>query len=624
MFQLRKRNELGSAQRGRRGIAIGATLASSAIAVLSVAGIAGATTTPQSHYKYTNYTQTAYNNLIIGSGSSTTYDMMQSLDTLFNNVPGCVITSGSVANAPTKKLQELNYACEHSTKVGTTTKVLEQVPGNAYLDNPINDVAVEEPPMGSSNGIAALELGRVYTTSTYGKTFSTSVTATKGQIAPINFARSSRTKSSHDTKGLQFVAYAKDGVAPFYFTEFGGTKTPQAKVAATLSATKLAQIFKGAIYDWGQLGSKTSEPIFVYSAQTGSGTQATMKTFLKVANTGTTINPTSSSRLVNCKDPVTPGTTVVATDKGTLSKPGTFEHVVSGALHALTAPGTCKGPTVIFENEDASILANAASSHTTWSPIAKAWYAEQAGTTGLSPVGNAIFFYSYGKFAEQCAGLKQQFSYSDKSKVITSNTKAGTHCGSVALPTGDKVTLAKVGGYAATPATIMGGTFPIIRYLNNVYSNGADSNFPKATAATLNYMSEVGFICKTQTTTGTQGVKAATTFTAPSGTGSTKDIVDPATGLWYHDEIFNAIIQAGFIPLDATVGTTIGSITDGSAAIEDAAAGTHTAYSILNATVGGSKYGATYLMGGTNHSISSASDPKGYCIVTDTTGNTAT
>ena len=133
----------------RHKLAIGASTVGAALATLAMAAPAGTVTPPTN----VNYPAAAANNLIVGSGSSTDYQMMIGMDSLFNQVPGCVITSGSVTGAPSKASQELNYACE--TNSGGTA--LEQVPGTAYLDNPINDVAVEEPPMGSSNGIAQLE-----------------------------------------------------------------------------------------------------------------------------------------------------------------------------------------------------------------------------------------------------------------------------------------------------------------------------------------------------------------------------------------------------------------------------------------------------------------------------------
>jgi hypothetical protein len=147
-----------------------------------------------------------------------------------------------------------------------------------------------------------------------------------------------------------------------------------------------------------------------------------------------------------------------------------------------------------------------------------------------------------------------------------------------------------------------------------VYSNGQNPNLPEATAATLNYVSDVGFLCKSQTIDGTGTDTAA------------NEIVDPSTGVWYHTEIFNTIFGNGFIPVDATGGATQSTVADGPPAPE-LATGTPGGYSLLNATVGSSTYGATYLGAAapgqtTNTSISTASNPVGYCIVSNTDGNT--
>jgi hypothetical protein len=170
-----------------------------------------------------------------------------------------------------------------------------------------------------------------------------------------------------------------------------------------------------------------------------------------------------------------------------------------------------------------------------------------------------------------------------------------------------------VNGIALNPETVVTHTWPIDRYLNNVYSNGHNANIPTATAATLNYVSEIGFVCKTQTVTGKPGKKPKNTFTKPYAS-TTKDITDPASGLWYHDEIFNAIIANGFIPLDVTASTTYASISDGTPQLEDVHA-SQTGYSLLSTAPGGE----TYLMTGTNKSITKKADPIGYCLVHSTT-----
>ena len=461
----------------RRKLAIGVTAAGAALAAVSMATAAGAATPPAN----VNYTTSTANNTIVGSGSSTDYQMMIGMDNLFNQVPGCVITSGSVSGAPSKGSQELNYSCEVSTGVaGTPTAgtTLEQVPGNAYLDNPINDVAVEEPPMGSSNGIAQLELGRNQANTGIGTTFTST---TPEQVSAINYARSSRDPSgANDVQGLNFVAYAKDGVAPLIFTEFSSAKTSFGKNIATagLTTAEIQDIWNGTIYDWGQIsGDKDSAPIFVYSAQEGSGTQATFKTFLGY-------DPSAASNKVNCTDPVTPGTKVTetATKNAAATFPGwnystsapawaTGDGPTSTGGSATGEVTNCLGPDVIFENETASIVANATS--TTEDSIASAW---ATANHSASPVGDSIFFYSFGKFNLQCEGLKEQVSYIDKSKSIIADYKAGTNCGTVpAKSDNDNFALTPVNGVTANAQTILattGTVYPIDRFLYNVYSNG--------------------------------------------------------------------------------------------------------------------------------------------------------
>jgi ABC-type phosphate transport system substrate-binding protein len=611
MLNKRKGDGRSSSWKGRRRkLALGATALGS-IAAVGLALPAGAAVTPPTGV---TYPAPAANNVIVGSGSSTTYNMMQSLDTLFNQVPGCVITSGSVSGAPSKANQELDFSCEQNSSSVT----LEQVPGNAWMDNPINDVATEAPAIGSSNGIAQLELDRNSTATGIG---TTKIAGNAENVSLINFARSSRDISSaNDVQGLNFVAYAKDGVSPLVWSKVGSTVNPLVKAAVStitpipgtgnttvgLTKSELQGIYSGTIYDWGQLGAKTSGPIYVYSAQEGSGTQATFKTFLS----GTPSDP-SAVNPVNCTDPVAPGTTVF-NGPPTKTKPvPTFEKLNSAtppALVPLTVDNTtCHGADVIFENEDASIIANA----TTPDAIATAWETQNGFTSGsTAPIGNSIFFYSLGKYNLQCEGLKQQVQYFDKSKAPLVNIKVNTNCGSEALPTalaGSKLFLPWVNGVQDNPANVLGGTtpYPITRFLYNIYSNGSNPNIPVATAATLNYVSEAGFLCKAQTTNGLPS----------SGT----QIVDPFTGLWYHTEIFDSIVNSGFIPLTATAGATEASVVDGPAVPENASSGAdgNTAYALLSA--GTPQYGASYL----NSSVPTATNPSGFCLVFNTDGDTA-
>jgi hypothetical protein len=105
---------------------------------------------------------------------------------------------------------------------------------------------------------------------------------------------------------------------------------------------------------------------------------------------------------------------------------------------------------------------------------------------------------------------------------------------------------------------------------------------------------------------------------------TTNRIIDPATDTWYHTEIFNDILAQGFIPLTATAGTTVGSIVDGPPQSE----GSNNAETLLAATPAGQAYlnvneSAYNTVAGTNFpttntSISSASNPLGYCTVVST------
>jgi ABC-type phosphate transport system substrate-binding protein len=591
----------------RQKLALGASAAGAALVLVSMAAPAGAAITPHTG---ANYPAAPFNNTLVGSGSSTDYQMMIGLDALFDQVPGCVITSGSVTGAPASSSQQLNYSCETSTGVTGAPAAgltLEQQPGLAYLDNPINDAAVEEPPMGSSNGIAQLELGRNQSTGSV-------LEGTNSEnISAINYARSSRDPGSGDDKGLNFVAYARDGVAPLIFTESNSVKTSFGKTVSTagLTTAQLQDIYNGTIYDWGQIpGVKFSAPIYVYSGQEGSGTQSTFKTFLG-------FDPSAAANHVNCTDPVAPNTKVVVTPSKAAPNPtfGTWNFSSSTPAFSGTATlpnsATCLGPDVIFENEDASILANAS----TPDGIASAW---KTANGSVDPVGDSIFFYSWGKFNLQCEGLKSQTSFIDKSKTITTtsnNGKAGADCGSTPLPSTDKLTLTPVNGVAPSASSILGGgsVFPVDRFLYNIYSNGSNTNLPPATAATLNYVSEVGFLCKPQTV---------------DATAAGTKIVDPANGTWYHTEIFNTIVANGFVPVTATGGGTFATLADGAPAPENAGSGadTNTAYNMLNTGGVDAAAGTTYLGTAapgqsTNTSISTSNDPLGYCILSNTDGS---
>ena len=415
-------------KRGRHGQLFIGVVAGALGASYALAGLpAGATVT-----------NSTGNHVLIGSGSVTTYDMMQSMDILFNDSPGCTITV--TYNAPPSPE---NFACQNSAK--TLTR------GNT--ENPTNDISVQESGLGSSTGIAQLE--------NQGSGASTLKTAA------VSYARSSRALKTTDPPGLNFVAYATDGVSWFHFTKTRGVPTPSSCIS-NLTQTQLTQIFgptdaaekywtfyipKGKKEGLGcgevKNGKGVLVPAFVrvYSAQPGSGTLSTFDSYIGekseayVASQGTRYNATH----------------------------------------------------IIVENEDHSILVN-------------------------GDEANAVFFFSFGKYALECIG-KNILGCQPRTDTVQLGAINGIHA-----------TKKDILCFYNSTCTAKLPPFPLPRLLYNVYSNGSNRSFPAATPSTLNYVSEVGFICKPNTVAG-------------------RPITDINTGVSYRSEIASVIDEWGFFPV---------------------------------------------------------------------------
>jgi ABC-type phosphate transport system substrate-binding protein len=481
-------------RRGRR-VAVGGVLAGAVLTAMTVAGPAGASTTP------------AANNMIIGSGSSTTYNMMQGLDTLFNDSLGCYMT------AATGQTQALNFSC-------ATSNPGDNQVGEGYTENPVNDVATEEPALGSSAGIQQIEFGGP------GNDGDPGVGGTADPTTPVSYARSSRQFKTSDYPGMNFVAYATDGISWLSFPSVNSVNSPSNGVT-NLTTTQLTDIWNGTDTNWDQVGG-TAGSICVYAAQLSSGTESTWATDLGFAT------PTALNAYVD-SNPSLPGC-----------------DVPSGQSYANSH--------TIFENEGQDIVEN-------------------------GDEANSIFFFSYGKYQVVCK---------DKETKECANGKADT------LPV-----LGQVNGITANPTTILCDTkacttqFPITRDLFNVYSNGsfdpkvnAQFGFPAATPATINYVSEIGFLCKPQTDV------------------SKSHVLDPSTGVWYHTEILGIIKDQGFIPFPLQKKEDINSVDTPAGAV--LAADGDTTYSPDDP-----------ITGSTTKANEALSDPSGYCQAWTTDGNTA-
>jgi ABC-type phosphate transport system substrate-binding protein len=483
-------------RRGRR-VAVLGVLSGAMLTAMAISGPAGAETTP------------ATNHVIVGSGSSTTYNMMQSLDTLFNDSLGCYMTQ------PSTVTQTLNFSCASAANNPGHLQV-----GQGYTENPVNDVATEEPALGSGAGIQQLEFGGT------GNDGNPGVGGTADPTASINYARSSRQFKTSDYPGLNFVAYATDGVSWLTFPTIAGKATPSHGVA-NLTTTQLTAIWNGTDTNWDQVGG-TAGRICVYVAQLSSGTESTWASALG------------------------------------FSSPATLNAFVDGFTAAPAGCHTPKGVSyaeshTIFENEGQDIVKN-------------------------GDERNAIFFFSYGKYQVVCA------------KTRTSQ------CDDNLKPATNSLRLGRINGITATPTTILCDTaacktpFPVTRDLFNVYSNGSFKNaqfgFPAATPATINYVSEIGFLCKTQLNT--KGVH----------------VDDPSTGTWYRAEIANVITAQGFIPFPLQTREDINAVdTPASAVLKHTADKTYSPNDPI--------------IGSTTAANEKIANPKGYCQAWTTDGNTA-
>jgi ABC-type phosphate transport system substrate-binding protein len=586
-----------------------------------------------------NATGTTGNNLIIGSGSSTTYTMMQQLDTLYNGANQCTMT---IDRTGATAVQPLDFSCLTQTQE-TNGGVLNPVnPSTATTPNPFGDIAVEEPPIGSSNGILQLESARASATAynlKYGSA-SGAVNAFNG----VNFARSSRSasiSSSGDNQGLNFVAYAKDGVDWSHFTSTAAGANCSAAVGR-LTTSELKAIWQGQIWNWSQVGG-CNAPIIVFSAQEGSGTQSTWKGTL-----GTDPSAVQSSTFyANCWNN---GNTTASGNEG-----------LSLATLQTNQPtnAKCNGPIDIFENETAQLNVNAlpaqminpnstatgglnagatvsgtAGSLTavytlpgSSKPLAcnQWWLGCTSSGTGSSTVwtfnlpsatsvlARSIFFYSAGIFHHQCivsggvntattcnANNWKVLSIDPTGATTMSLGSIGTFPGTTTLQT---TGLTSAGEPATTCATVAGnpspcqptelsiltGSFPSVRSVYNVYVNGqsnATAHMNEATAATLNYIGETGFLC----------------------TPRTASITDPNTGVSYLTEIQNTILGAGFYPI--TAGAASGTVNQTPLSSEGSV-GTLGAESMYP-----SGAYAPYLA----HAGGTAAAPSGFCNFTTTSG----
>jgi hypothetical protein len=419
--------------------------------------------------------------LTVGSGSQTSYAIMNSLSSLFDTSPGCDLT------ASTSTPLQLNC--------GTTSFSAGSADGqqgfSVAAENPYNDFTVQASPIGSTNGLAEIESSANY---------------------PADYARSSSGPSSSNSNNeMNFVQYAVDGVS---WTSFKKTATGGGtahKAVKNISTTNLKAIYNYSLTctytdpsattfapanttytltdDWyclpGYAGTLTKapfeatsastgyiDPINCYISETGSGTFSTWSAY----------NGFSKTSLPNC-----------------------VNHEYNPTTHTFGAAGSATAHENLFENSMHQISLQTDAAY-------------------------ALYYFSFGKFSVICPGG------------ICEDTASGfqTQYGQIDGITANQASIQGPGAgqTAGTPLCTTGetgGCFPVTRGLYNVYNNSHASGVQvTSNQATLNFVSEYGFLCKS----------------------STKTDIDPQTNVSYRTEIETDITTQGFFPLDTSQSET--------------------------------------------------------------------
>jgi len=367
----------------RRGaVALAAATVGAASLSLAAAGTAGAAPNAS---------------LLIGSGSQTSYATMTTLSDLFNGAPGCDLTASTslplALNCGTSPITPADPGGEQGFAVSA--------------ENPYNDFTVQAPAVGSGNGATQLIDAGAGSPTTTGYT--------------ISYSRASAHKGNTTDNDVQ---YATDGVSWTTFSKVAGAATAQAKVT-TITSANLAAIWLGTLtckitkggltttynMDWICLGAKTSSPIDVYNAQTGSGTYSTWSGALGYSGAAPA------------------GITCSACEQGWVANGGSSGTMVTAHEN-------------LFENQMATIAAQ---------PDAK----------------DAIYFMSLGKYTTTCA-TKIKYKAPAYSGVCAGATADVTTLGGIDSIGATQTTVQGTGGGA-------GVTFPVTRGLYNLYNNSSAS-----------------------------------------------------------------------------------------------------------------------------------------------------
>jgi hypothetical protein len=498
--------------------------------------------------------------LLVGSGSNTAYSLMVAEGNLFNTAPGCDLTISGESDP-------VNMNCGTAPEAPGDAQTNPNAGENGFTqanENPYDDYTVQAPAVGSGSGVNQLK------------------NTVAGGFEP-NYARSSGAPSaSNGTSQQNYEAYAVDGVSWSAFKDKAvksGTKT-----TTTLYPSNYVQtITPGDIADiWqGTLAGCTKE-VGTSSSHTNKTISAMNWACLDTSTLLSTTVYAVVNKPIDCYIPQA-GSGTAGTWAGDF---GYSKSMTTGDCLADEAHGTAASHINLFENEMAEIAEG------TVNGVAN------------NDQPNAIYFFSYGKFKATCKAITAA-----KTSPVTAITGqcAGTTKGSgttqYVTQLGDINNPVSNAPQSPTQANIQAAvadglvsssTFDVTRYLYNVYNNSTATGTQAGSAnqATLNLVSEYGFLCK------------------PGTVGD----YDPITGVNYRTEIEANIKTQGFYPLDTS---DLKPFKEGS--LNDPATISDSFYSsvdpTLTAEVGTGPGSATTRGNGIpTTETNSPSDPYGFCL----------
>jgi hypothetical protein len=414
--------------------------------------------------------------LMVGSGSNTAYSLMVSEGDLFNTSPGCDLTGAG------KDAANENCGTDPVAPADAQVNTLNSGEnGFAQADeNPYNDYTVQAPAVGSGAGVSQLNSSTGF---------------------QPDYARSSANPAgSGGTSAQNYEAYAVDGISWTAFKSKGSTLYP-ANYVPTLTTQQLTNIWAGTVPACSKKVNNVTTSIAANNwACLDTATSLTTAVFAVVHKGIDCYIPQSGSG--------TAGTW--ATDFG-YNKSET-----TGACLNTEAHGTAASHINLFENQMAQIASGKIN-----------------GVTN-NDQPDAIYFMSYGKFHSTCTSITAA-----KTSPLTAIT--GKCAGATAYTTvlGDQTGGSPAKTLSPSQSDIQGlggGAYTAgdewfeNRNLYNVYNNSTSPAARRSNQATLNLVSEYGFMCK------------------PGTVGD----FDPLTGVNYRTEIEAKIKSQGFFPIDTS------------------------------------------------------------------------